>query len=428
MVDLTLKLAVAPPDAGSIALCAESATPMIAAPPIVVPVQPLTDSRGRPLPLGAIQRLDNEELLKVLENSPGGPTARWGSTTQRSPTAQYFDFCNPFRGTLSPDGRFAMLGTDSDAGGFLWDIDRGTVRRLPARPLAASHDGKTVAMAESLAGERNIELYDVATGTVRRLPISRGRWGALTFSADDKRLFATWERFAENTDARFFPRYCYEYTEWDARTGLPVCHIRTPLSGKHALTHPDITRLSAVCEARKRLFFLDADRHFRAWDLVNNKQVRDWVLNEHLPSGDYDRKCEGGHVTPDGRLITVAAYENFLWATVLAVLDCDDGRCRRLPLPMPLYSAFRILGSSSDRSILAIHGGSIGYVLLDASTGELLLQYPSGENFGPWPVLSFAEGDRMLIVRKVKNMPNEFETTVWGLRRIRNAARQAKPK
>ncbi len=34
----------------------------------------------------------------------------------------------------------------------------------------------------------------------------------------------------------------------------------------------------------------------------------------------------------------------------------------------------------------------------------------------------------MLIVRKVKNMPNEFETTVWGLRRIRNAARQAKPK
>ncbi len=317
---------------------------MIAAPPIVVPVQPLTDSRGRPLPLGAIQRLDNEELLKVLENSPGGPTARWGSTTQRSPTAQYFDFCNPFRGTLSPDGRFAMLGTDSDAGGFLWDIDRGTVRRLPARPLAASHDGKTVAMAESLAGERNIELYDVATGTVRRLPISRGRWGAFDVFGRQQTSLCHLGTLRRKHRCAVFSPLLLRITEWDARTGLPVCHIRTPLSGKHALTHPDITRLSAVCEARKRLFFLDADRHFRAWDLVNNKQVRDWVLNEHLPSGDYDRKCEGGHVTPDGRLITVAAYENFLWATAHRSPRLRRRSLPALPLPMPLYTRFPDIG------------------------------------------------------------------------------------
>ena len=72
-----------------------------------------------------------------------------------------------------------MLSSGGDHS-WLWDLGRGAVERLPGQPLAASHDGKTVALEEQ---EGNAVLYDVATKAVRKLPIKVGipncGWGRI---------------------------------------------------------------------------------------------------------------------------------------------------------------------------------------------------------------------------------------------------------
>ncbi len=440
VVDLTLKLAEAPRDAGEIALWMQPTAPWIAGPPIAVPVRLLTDSRGRPLPLGAIQRADNEQLKKVLKNAPYGVRAEQSAK-------EYFARLIWFLGALSPDGRFAMLSSGGDHS-WLWDLGRGAVERLPGQPLTASHDGKTVALEEQ---EGNAALYDVATKAVRKLPIKVGipncGWDAYrgwTFSADDKRLFATRTQFDRNTPSAIAGRYCYEYGEWDAKTGVPVAHVQTSRfrtfpdaphangswnSGVSLCAAFGLDRLIGVCEAKKWLLFVDANEHFRAWDIVKNKQVRDWALGEHVPFGldprNHTRLFMGAHITPDGRLITAMADEAGGPVTSLAVCDCDDGRCEVLRAIGPVPWEGEIYGRSPDRTIVAIDGAWDATTLLDASSGAVLLEYaedPADANSGTYSV-SFAEGNRLLIARREKGT---VETTVWDLRRIRNAARQAR--
>ena len=96
-VDLAMHVARIPSDAGGVALCLTASTPWIVGEPILVPVRLSTDGRGRPLPLGAMQRVDR----------PSGTD----------------------EDQLSSDGRFVIHSGDVD--GWLCDVVSGARAGCP---------------------------------------------------------------------------------------------------------------------------------------------------------------------------------------------------------------------------------------------------------------------------------------------------------
>ena len=71
---LGLHLRRTPSDAGGVALYLTAPTPLVVGEPILVPVRLSTDSRGRPMPLGAIQQVDPAlQVLKAILTRGGGP-------------------------------------------------------------------------------------------------------------------------------------------------------------------------------------------------------------------------------------------------------------------------------------------------------------------------------------------------------------------
>ena len=191
------------------------------------------------------------------------------------------------------------------------------------------------------------------------------------------------------------------------------------------------------------MLWVDDARHFRAWDIAGNKQVRDWALDSRLPLA-HGEKCtsvlDGDYITPDGRLIAVAGGK-------LVVCNCDDGRCQFL-CPVTLRTGMlparpRVLGCSRDRGVVALAADFyVDLMLLDTAGGETLLagrhEEYDGEEYSSFYGLSFSDGERMLTLRVIGGAarapapatytPPRYETTIWDLRRLRNAHRQAQGK
>ena len=144
---------------------------------------------------------------------------------------------------------------------------------------------------------------------------------------------------------------------------------------------------------------------------------------------------DGGYITPDGRLIAVAGGK-------LVVCNCDDGRCQFL-CPVTLHTGMLparpcVLGCSRDRGVVALAADFyVDLMLLDTASGETLLagrhEEYDGEEYSSFYGLSFSDGQRMLTLRVFDGVlatrtPPRFETTIWDLRRIRNAHRQMQGK
>ena len=449
-VELGLHLDQTPSDAGGVALYLTASTPLVVGEPILVPVRLSTDSRGRPLPLGAIQQVDSPSYADGVQ--------------------------------FSSDGRLVVLSGDVD--GWLCDVVSGATRGLPAVPVAVSHDGMSVALLRKAVVERttahplrlvDIELYDTATGAVRRLPVEaksnlfdENSFHA-TFSADNRRLFAMWMRSESGRNPPQSAPVACEYRQWDTKSGalvrrvtIPFGTCHDPLAGKAAALWPrpigrvhrvfsdhtsDYTWtpcLTAVRQEKDWLLWVDDAGHFRAWDIAGNKQVRDWALDSRLPLAlDKDHRSsalDGGYITPDGRLMAVAGGK-------LMVCNCDDGRCQSLcPVPPRAWmvlDSFRVLGCSRDRGVVALADGmGMGLLLLDTASGETLMagrhEEYDGQDYASFCGVSFSDGKRMLTLRvfgggacapaPATYTPPRFETTIWDLRRLRNAHRQMQGK
>jgi WD40 repeat protein len=96
------------------------------------------------------------------------------------------DFVNVDQIRFAPSGR--LVGLIADDSAFLWDIDKGTMRKCnpPARSLAFSLDNKTIAL-----GFNTVVIVDVDSGkSVQEFGKTEGQTTSLEFSPDGGELLA----------------------------------------------------------------------------------------------------------------------------------------------------------------------------------------------------------------------------------------------
>jgi WD40 repeat protein len=166
--------------------------------------------------------------------------AESGEKLEDHPVALRHDDANPERAVGLSAGAAYLAGRDpaDERVVRVWDASTGATRALcrghsrPVRSVALSADGAVLATAAADASANNpggvpaeLVLWDAGTGReLRRLPAPAPWPDALAFSADGRRLAASFRRFLD-TGLRLGPDSPGEIRVWDLPGGEPVCRI-----------------------------------------------------------------------------------------------------------------------------------------------------------------------------------------------------------
>jgi RNA polymerase sigma factor (sigma-70 family) len=176
--------------------------------------------------------------------------------------------------TFSPDGKLLAAGS-GDGTVFLWEVATGKERRRWRKisgyidDLAFSPDGKGLAAATWILGDRTLRYWDVTTGKDLCDIESRGRVGYIAFAPNGK-LLASAGLGEDKSNSKYLIRL------WDATTGKQILLLDTPgdLIGSLAFS-PD-NRFLAAC----RGWFDNAPIY--VWEVVTGQEVCQFRGNSSL--------------------------------------------------------------------------------------------------------------------------------------------------
>ena len=198
---------------------------------------------------------------------------------------------------FSPNGQ--ILASGSEEGIKLWDVNTGievrTFKRYGIiRSLAFAPDGKTIAGLESVAGDHEIALWDVASGKLLNQFGGKGccGWIHITFSPNGKLLASVGsDRIAV----------------WDVFTGRSILQINgRSVSARGNMSFE--TQSVAFSPDGKLLVGGGTGTAVKMWSTATGKEVRSFI------NGNLDDYVRSMSFHPSGDIIAIASSQTLkLW-------------------------------------------------------------------------------------------------------------------
>jgi RNA polymerase sigma factor (sigma-70 family) len=384
------------------------------------------DRHGDPLPADAVTRLGTSRFwcgangrTQVAFSSDGGKmlAAHWGGVFVYDATTgkqlRYINVAALKRSvnsmSLSPDGKYLALGTDSNAdsprGLQIWDLasgkllrechdtgrqqylnvlfapdgktlasysfpakaihlwDPATARAIRRWPLASEHGGSFAFSPDSktlIAGDgRTIHFWDIATGRERRRIVDHpGDFvGRLTLMHDGKVLAS--QALKETAEVAREDNRDSKVLLWDAATGKKLRQIEVigDPSTKHArrLGNPSLICYFQFSPDAATLMTASFDGVLRLWDVTTGKELRRWDTSGWINAFAF---------APDGKTLASIGSGNTvrLWDVATGKELCEHSSHR---------NGFHALAVSPDGRTVASAGWDEDVRLWDAATGRL---------------------------------------------------------
>jgi WD40 repeat protein/HEAT repeat protein len=253
------------------------------------------------------------------------------------------------------------------------------------RLLLNGHMGAVVTMAFDPEGRRlatcsldgSVRVWDIVAG--EELLCFRGHSqepSSLSFSPDGKRIASSCSQ-VETEELNLIgappgkkPERSGEILVWDSRTGEKLLEMGREHHGVLSVAfHPD----------GKRLFSTGYDRAVRVWDADTGKQLHQWTEDQEL---------EGVAVSPDGRLLLVAAKDK------LKVFDAEAYKELYTVKAVFAHNKQRAACFSPDSKYVAGVGDQGTIYVWDAATGQPDISL--GGHAGKTTALDFSRDGRRL--------------------------------
>lgn len=390
LVTLSLLVDTLPEKANPVAYRISPSVRWIRDKSVAIPLTPARDTRGRPLPIGAIARIENDELKELASNVtiPAVYEHRW----KESPAFLYD------RGVVSPNGRFVAL-TDGYLV-FLCDLTENSHRMLwnelsPIGAMAFSPDSSMLAV-----NRREIALWNLQEERFVQ-PLAGGA-DRIAFSRDSSQLVAVDENLSR-------------VRRWDAIQGSLLSEKPFPWASR---LPPNAIALGP--EGGEIVFF-DADEVLHLWSTTSGELLRSQQLAPGPPLETSNEWPFALIITPDRKaIVTHVGGRISIWGLDSGVYACLEQFCTHLPNTAPWP-----LSSSSDGELIAAGDTASRFWLIDANSGRVKFESLTDSQGGIVSTTCLAAGtsNQMLQVWRYRGTL-ECEAIVWDLNRIRNLIAQ----